>query len=167
MKKIALAGAALAAIMVTGSAFAANSMNTGTIGLNVPVISTTDPLISGKYFVSKDMAILGGFGFSSGGTSGNSVTTFAIEAGVRKYMKADDFAPFVGGVFNYTTTSSSPSTSTLGLGVEAGAEYFLAKQFSIEGKVGFGYLSNDTGNSATKTTSFGTSRANLSVNFYF
>lgn len=167
MKKIALVGATLALVMATGSTFAANSMNTGTIGLNVPVVSTTDPLISGKYFVSKDMAILAGFGFNSGGTSGNSVTTFAIEAGVRKYMKTDDFAPFVGGVFDYTSTTTSPSQTTMGLGVEAGAEYFLAKQFSIEGKVGFGYSSIDTGVAATKTTGFGTSRANLSVNFYF
>jgi len=167
MKKIALVGATLAFVLAAGSVSAANSMSTGTIGLNVPVVSTTDPLISGKYFMNKDMAILGGFGFSSGGTSGNSVTTFALEAGVRKYMNTNDFAPFIGGVFDYTSTSSTPSQTTMGLIAEAGAEYFLAKQFSIEGKVGFGYTSNDTGNAATKTTNFGSSRAHLSVNFYF
>ena len=167
MKKIAIVGATLALAFAAGSASAANSMASGTLGLNVPVVSTSDPLISGKYFVGKDMAIIGGFGFSSGGTSGNSVTTFAIQAGMRKYMNTNDFAPFVGGVFDYTSTSGTPSQSTMGLGVEGGAEYFLAKQFSIEGKVGFGYKSNDTGNSATKTTGFGTSRATLSVNFYF
>jgi hypothetical protein len=171
MKKIAMVGATLALTMVAGSALAANSMSSGTLGLNVPVAATStippNPLISGKYFVSKDMAILGGFGFSSGGPSGSTVTTFSLLAGVRKYMKADDFAPFVGGVFEYTSTSGTPSSSGMGLSVEAGAEYFLAKQFSVEGKVGFGYISVDPGAPAAKSSYFGTTTAGLSVNFYF
>lgn len=184
MKKIAFVSAtlALALALAAGSASAANSMSSGTLGLNVqvvapsltysstvgPVTTTTtvqSPLIGGKYFVAKDMAILGGFGFSSGGPSGNSVTTFSLEAGVRKYLNTNDFAPFVGGIFGYSSTSTNPSSSTMTLAVEAGAEYFLAKQFSVEGKVNFGYLSNDNGGS--KASYFGTSTAGLSVNYYF
>jgi len=172
MKRIALVGTALALVLAAGSASAANSMNTGTFGLNVPVISSTpgvtvvpSPLISGKYFVAKELAVLGGLGFNSGGPSGNTTTTLALLAGVRKYMNTNDFAPFVGGVFEYSSTSGTPSTNGMALSAEAGAEYFLAKQFSIEGKVGFGYLSVDDG--ATKSSYFGTSTANLSMNFYF
>lgn len=176
MKKIALAGATLALVLAAGSASAANSLSAGTLGLNVPVITgnaptapagvnIADPIIAGKYFVAKDMAILGGFGFVSGGPSGASTTTFALEGGVRKYMNTNDFAPFVGGGLIYATTSTSPTTTTaMQLGVEAGAEYFLAKQFSIEGKVRFGYTSYDNG---TKSSYFGTTTSNLSVNFYF
>lgn len=175
MKKIVLASAIVALVMAAGSAFAANSMNTGTFGLNIPVVSgnaasnpnVSDPMISGKYFVSKDLAVLGGFGFVSGGPSGNSTTTFALMAGVRKYMKADDFAPFVGGGLIYESTSSTPnSTSSMLIGAEAGAEYFLAKQFSVEGKVRFGYSSLDNGGGA-KSSYFGTTTTNLSVNYYF
>jgi len=171
MKKIALIGSTLALALVAGSASAANSMSPGTLGLNVPVVSTPpagvliNPLISGKYFTSKDMAILGGFGFLSGGPSGASTTTISLLAGVRKYMNTNDFAPFVGGVFEYSTTSTNPSSTGMGISAEAGAEYFLAKQFSIEGKVGFGYLSSEAG--AVKSSYIGSTTANLSVNFYF
>lgn len=172
MKKIALVGTTLVLALAAGSAMAANSLNAGTLGLNIPVITSTpgvttvpSPLISGKYFVAKDLAVLGGFGFNSGGPSGNSTTTLSLLAGVRKYMKVDDFAPFVGGAFEYSSTSGTPSSNSMSLAAEAGAEYFLAKQFSVEGKVGFGYLSLDNG--VTKSSYFGTSTANLSVNFYF
>jgi hypothetical protein len=174
MKNIALVGATLTLAFAAGSASAANSMSNGTLGLNVPVITSTpgvtvvpSPLISGKYFVAKDMAILGGLGFNSGGPSGNTTTTLSLLAGVRKYMNTNDFAPFVGGVFEYSSTSGTPSSNAMSLAAEAGAEYFLAKQFSIEGKVGFGYISIDPGAPAVKSSYFGTSTANLSVNFYF
>lgn len=173
MKKIALAGATVALALVAGSALAANSLNEGTMGLNVPVITSTattntsivTPIITGKFFVAKDMAVLGGFGFSSGGPSGNSTTTFALLGGVRKYMKIDDFAPFAGAFLKYESTNSNPSSSATTVAAEAGAEYFMAKQFSVEGKVTFGYQSVEY--LGTKSTYFGTSTANLSMNFYF
>lgn len=173
MKKIALAVATLGLVMMTGSSFAANSLNAGTFGLNIPLITTTattntniqSPLISGKYFLAKDMAVLGGVGFSSGGASGASSTTFALMGGMRKYLKVDDFAPFIGGFLGYETTSSNPSSSATTLTAEGGAEYFLAKQFSIEGKVGLGFRS--VKRAAVKSTFFGTSTATLSVNYYF
>lgn len=173
MKKIALVGATLALAFAAGSASAANSMASGTLGLNIPVITgaaptnpgVTNPIITGKYFVGKDLAVLGGFGFVSGGPSGASTTTFALEGGIRKYMNTNDFAPFVGGGLIYESTSTTPNTTTsMQLGAEAGAEYFLAKQFSIEGKVRFGYSSLDNG---TKSSYFGTTTSNLSVNYYF
>lgn len=171
MKKIALVGATLALVMAAGTASAANSMSVGTLGLNVPVVTSAatppNPLISGKYFFAKEMAVLGGVGFSSGGPSGTTVTTFSVLGGVRKYLNTNDFAPFVDGVLEYSSTSGTPSSSNMSLAAEAGAEYFLAKQFSVEGKVGFGYLSNDPGAPTAKTTYFGTTTANLSVNFYF
>jgi hypothetical protein len=173
MKKIALAGATLALVLAAGSASAANSLSSGTLGLSVPVVSTpaagmpVNPLISGKYFVAKDMAILGGFGFLSGGPSGSTTTTFSVLAGVRKYMNTNDFAPFVGGVFEYSSTSGTPSSNAMALSAEAGAEYFLSKQFSVEGKVAFGYISVDPGAPAAKTSYFGTSTAGVSINLYF
>ena len=176
MKKIALASAGMAMVLVAGSVSAANSLNAGSFSLNVPIITTTptgsvvqpvaNPLISGKYMIGKDMGVLGGFGFNSGGASGATSTTIALMAGVRKYLKTDDFAPFVGGIFEYASTSGGgASTNGLLLAAVAGAEYFMAKQFSVEGKVGFGYTSQDQ--AGVKTSYFGTGTANVSLNFYF
>ena len=150
--------------MAAGSASAANSLNAGSVALNVGMDRVT-PLIAGKYSISKDMAILGGLGFQSAGPNGRKETTLALLAGVRKYLKTDDFAPFVGGVFQYSTTSGTPSSSTTSLLAEFGAEYFLAKQFSIEGKARFGFGSED--NAGAKTSTFGTSTAGVGVNYYF
>jgi hypothetical protein len=166
MKKIALVGATLALAMVAGSTFAANSLNTGTLGFNV---NTNDNfVINGKYFVAKDLAVLGGLGLRVAGGDAKG-TDLGLIAGVRKYLKTEDLAPFVGGRFTYTSTNDS-NTTDLGLVAEAGAEYFLGKQFSLEGRVGFGYTSTEVktlGAPTTKATYIGTGTAGISANFYF
>ena len=174
MKKIALVVATSALVMIAGSSYAANSLNAGTFGLGVSMVqqnvtangqTVNNPLIQGKYSITRDIAVLGGFGFLSGGPSGNSTTTFSLLGGVRKYLKVDDFAPFVGGVLEYSSTSSAPSSSSTLVAAEGGAEYFLAKQFSVEGKVRIGYLSTDSG--TIKSTYFGTTTVGAGLNFYF
>jgi len=176
MKKIALVGATLAFVLAAGSVSAANSMTTGAMGLNVTVIPETidfgggntasSPMVSGKYFYAKEMALLGGVGFASGGPSGASVTLIKLMGGVRKYMNTNDFAPFIGGRVDYASTSGTGSASNLSLQAQAGAEYFLAKQFSIEGSAGFGFVSISpvVGSSYTK---LGTASAGVSINLYF
>ena len=178
MKKIALVGVALA--LVAGSASAANSLVAGQLSLGVEVGAATTPLISGRYFIAKDLAIVGGLGFDRNSRSDttppptftSTATTTAMLIGIRKYLKTDDFAPFVGGVFSYSSTGTSLSTggsssrSGLRLAAEAGAEYFLGKQFSVEGKVQFAYGSTDEGAGVT-TSTFGTATAGLGANFYF
>lgn len=167
MKKIALVGSTLALAMFAGSALAANSLNAGTFGITV---DTTDNfMINGKYFVAKDMAILGGLGIRIAGGDAKG-TDIGLMAGVRKYLKAEDFAPFVGGRFEYGSTNDS-NTKNMNLLAEAGAEYFLAKQFSLEGRVAFGYTSQEDKNAitgaTTKATYIGTGRVGISANFYF
>ena len=166
MKKIALVGVTLALAMATSSVFAANSMNAGVMGLNV---NTEDNfIINGKYFIAKDMAILGGFGLRIAGGDAKG-TDIGLLAGVRKYLNKEDFAPFLGGRFEYSSTNDSNNKS-LGITAEAGAEYFLAKQFSLEGRVGFGYISEETpggGLTTNKNTYIGTGSASISANFYF
>jgi hypothetical protein len=169
MKKIISAGTTLALLMAAGSAFADNSLNTGTMGLNVSV--SGGQMISGKDFIAKDTAVLAGFGFTNtSGTGGG--TAIGLMGGIRKYMKTEDFAPFVGGRLSYTTNGRTTATSDFVIGVEAGAEYFLAKHFSIEGSVGFGIDMNSAPTFAaptttTSTTILSTGTAGLSANFYF
>jgi hypothetical protein len=167
MKKIVLASATLVLAMAAGSVSAANSLNSGTFGITV---DTTDNfMINGKYFVAKDMAVLGGLGIRIAGGDAKG-TDIGLMAGVRKYMKNEDLAPFVGGRFEYISTNDS-NTKNLNLIAEAGAEYFVGKQFSLEGRVGFGYTSQDDKNPisgvTTKATYIGTGRVGISANFYF
>ena len=170
MKKFTLAGAAMVLTMSAGSVLAENSLHVGAMGLNITT-TRDDLLISGKYFIGKDMAILGGFGLGiAGGTAPNKGTDISLLAGARRYLKTSDFAPFVGGRFQYATTVDSTVTKVV-IAAEAGVEYFVGKQFSIEGRVDFGYRSTETDRPfpapTIKTTNIGTGAAALSANFYF
>jgi len=86
-------------------------------------------------------------------------------------MKTDDFAPFIGGKFQYMSTGAAAGDVTdLGFGVEAGAEYFVGKQFSVEGSVGFGYGSSEykpAVGASSKNTTLGTRSFSMGANFYF
>ena len=171
MKKIIVIVLALIAAIGfgTGTASAANSIRQGAFGFNVDV--NDDFILTGKYFVTKDIAVLAGFGLGIKGGDAKG-TDIAIAGGARKYLKVDDFAPFVGGTLFYSSTKDGDQKSFSLMG-EFGAEYFLYKQFSIEGKVGFGYSSQETTTTAgpvsttVKETTIGTERAGISFNYYF
>lgn len=184
MKKFALAGATLVLAMAAGSAAAAGGKGefgpaAGTFGLNVSVGTIADPLmdfvVSGKYFITKDMAVLAGAGLQfvdNGQASNNTSTSIGFTGGIRKYLKTEELAPFFGGQLQYVSARSGANDVTqFFLGAEAGAEYFLSRQFSLEGSVAAGYLSADIkpvgGGATTKTTAFGTFKGNLSVNYYY
>ena len=186
MKKLALVVLVLvlAALVLTGSASAANSLKQGTFGFNVDVNNNffglnndvdNNFVLTGKFFIQNDLAALAGFGIGIRGADANGVDV-GVSAGIRKYLKVDDFAPFVGGVFFYSNTKDGDSQD-VSVMAEAGAEYFLHKQFSIEGKVGVGYVSRESkttttqGGFITTTTrresDLGTERLGISFNFYF
>ena len=185
MNKISLAGAALVLATAAGNASAANSLNTGAMGLNAGFTNAAsisgsggapaDFMINGRYFIGKDMAVMAGVGLSindSGAPANSKSTDVGFMAGIRKYIKTDDFAPFVGGKFQYLSTRQGTNDVTdFSFGVEAGAEYFLAKQFSLEGSVGFGYASSESkpaaGGTTTKATALGSRSYNVGANFYF
>jgi hypothetical protein len=184
MNKISLAGAAMVMALAAGNAFAANSLNTGAMGLSVGFTNSTaiggsgtpsDFMINGRYFIGKDMALIAGIGLSindSGAAANAKNTDVGFMAGIRKYLKTDDFAPFLGARFQYLSTRQGGNDVTdFAMGVEGGAEYFFAKQFSLEGSVGFGYASSESqpagGGATTKATAFGTRSYNVGANFYF
>jgi hypothetical protein len=179
MKKIVVIAVALVMVLCIGigSASAENSLKQGTIGMNVDV--TDNFVLTGKYLIMNDLAILADFGIGVKGDDGKG-TDIGIGGGVRKYLKMDDFAPFVSGTLFYSETDDGDSKNLSILG-DFGAEYFLHKQFSIEGRVAFGYTRQETTTSTpgfigtvpvttSKTTTvstFGTDRATISFNFYF
>jgi hypothetical protein len=188
MNRISLAGATLVLAIAAGNASAANSLATGAMGLNVGFTNATalsgssTPaafMINGRYFIAKDTAVMAGVGLSinDSGVSPNSKSTdVGFMAGIRKYLKTEDLAPFVGARFQYLSTQQgvgggANDVTDFALEAEAGAEYFFAKQFSLEGSVGFGYSSSESqpsgGGATTKATSLGTTSYNVAANFYF
>jgi hypothetical protein len=184
MNRISLAGATLVLAMAAGNASAANSLATGTMGLNVGFSNATSLggsgtpaqfMVNGRYFIGKDLAVEAGVGLSiadNGQPANSKYTDVGFMAGVRKYLKSEDLAPFVGARFQYLSTRQNANDVTdVYIGAEAGAEYFLAKQFSLEGSVGFGYGSSESkpvaGGTSVKATALGTMSYNVGANFYF
>jgi hypothetical protein len=189
MKKLIVVTAAVVMMAgLAGTAFAANSLAQGSKAISIGfgdsalnnVANPTDqqprnPIvdISGRLFVSKDMAITAGLGFqmNSGDLEG---TYLSFNAGIRKYFKTDDFAPFVGGQFSYITYDAKVDPAPKYADYSAfefaglvGAEYFFSKQFSIEGSVGVA-IGQATDDIAHKDTTYlGTKNLGVRANFYF
>ena len=182
MKKLNLVMGALIAVAASGNVIAAgNNLSMGTFGLNVstqaatalPGQGNTTFLMTGKYVLQADMALLMGFGFGNNSTTppapaaSTSSTDIAFLVGARKYFTAGDFSPFIGGRFDYSSVGGATTISAVTFAAEAGAEYFLNKHFSLEGSVGAGYNSIDLGAVQGKRSFFGTNNYGLSANFYF
>jgi hypothetical protein len=191
MKKIAIVAVVVVMMMgLAGSAFAANSLAQGSKGISVgfgndvfsqpnmptgPVTNTQNPVvdISGRFFVSKDVALTLGAGLQM--NSGDSEGTYlSLSFGARKYLNTNDLAPFVGGQLSYTAYDAKNAAGAkiadatiFDLVGFFGAEYFFNKQFSVEGAfgLGLGQVSDDQNN--IDTTYIGTRTLGVKANFYF
>jgi hypothetical protein len=179
MKKIAIVAVlVLAGAMLSGSAFAANSIQQGTFGISVGFANLSqypdgiENTLIGRMFLAPGLAVNLGVGFTN--TSADACvpgyadgTDMALVLGVRKYLKTDDFAPFAEGDLVYMTQDST-GLDTIGVMVNFGAEYFLHRQFSLEGSIGAALLkaSTNTGPNAD-ATQIGTSSLGVRANFYF
>ncbi len=180
MKQVVIIMAAVAMIMGSGicSASAAantsSSLNAGAIGINVgfedsSLGGTGVIMVSGKYLVLNDLAITAGVGLQASGGDLNA-DFFSLSGGVRKYFKTDEFAPFIEGKFTYVSEDIDilgVDRTTAEFSANFGAEYFLHKQFSIEGSVGLGLGTVNDKLSGSDYTFFGTHTVGLSANFYF
>ena len=188
MKKFTFIVTTLALALAAGSASAAGSSagpSAGNFGLNVNLsannqatISPTDFLVTGRYFLTKNMAVLAGLGLQSidtGAATNATYTDLGFMGGFRYYLKTDDVAPFIGGRLQYAktrNTAAAADATDLAILVEAGAEYYLSQHFSLEGSMALGYASQDNkplaaGVASQKVSGFGTSNFRLSANFYF
>ena len=151
-------------------------------GINIDLTNSTTVsgtpsmfMIKGKYMMEKDIAVLAGFGLQltdTGAATNAKHTDIGFMFGIRRYVKTNEFSPFIGGKFQYLSvrTGSTTNVTDLELLVEGGAEYFLGKQFSLEGSVGGGFISRETkpaAGASTKATFIGTTSYNLSANYYF
>jgi len=193
MRKIVIiAVVVFSVVMLYGSAFAANSLSQGSAGISVGMgdsiwghgvivqdagnaTFTQNPIveIGGRYFVSSGLALNGSVGLqvNSGDAKG---TYLSFSAGLRKYLSTSDFAPFVGGQLTYIKTDSENAAGTtvtdlsiFDLAGYFGAEYFFAKNFSVDGAIGIGLGSWDNSVNNTDGTYLGTRTVGVHANFYF
>jgi len=156
-----------------GSALAQNSLMADKMGISVglgnSVFGDTNNSvidITGKYMIAADMALLAGFGFEThGGDADGSYLGLTI--GVRKYLNTDDFSLFIDGKLSYVNQDVYGDTDTVDISAGFGAEYFLHKQFSVEGSVGIGFGVEDDNDTHDDDTYLGTRTIGVKANFYF
>jgi len=173
MKRFMIVVVSLVLVMgLVGSAMAANSMRQGELGISVGV--GDDSMIAGKYFVNNDLAALLGFQFMNQ----KSGTDIGLLVGARKYLKKDDFTPYMEAGVSYMSSSVdldvlgitvTTDTTVLGLFGNYGFEYFFHKQFSVEGSVGVALESTsvDVGGTSTSSTLLTTRTTGVRATFYF
>ncbi len=191
MKKARIVAAVAGVLLmmgIAGSAFAAtNSLQQGSMGLSIGfgdsalnnVANPTDtnprnPIvdISGRYFIARDLAFTGGIGLqmNSGDLGG---TYLSFNAGIRKYLRTEDFAPFIGGQFSFISYDADINGTTIAdytafeFDGMFGAEYFLGRSFSIEGTIGIALGHGKNNHTNEDTTYFGTRNMGVMANFYF
>jgi hypothetical protein len=180
MKKIVIL--ALSIVVVTGigigSALAQNSLMATKMGISVGLGDSTsrdtnDSIIdiTGKYFITDDMALLAGFGFETHGGDADG-SYWGLTVGVRKYLDTGDFVLFIEGKLSYIEedydfAGVDIDTDTIDLSGGFGAEYFLHEQFSVEGSVGIGFGVEDDNHTHDDDVYFGTRTIALRANFYF
>lgn len=163
----------MAMLMVTfataGNAWAESSLREGAFGFTVKVVNfdeeldNEDSMISGRYLIQDNMAVLAGFGLNFRGRDADG-TDVALMGGIRHYLNTSSFAPFVGGYLEHHRYNDGDSKVTSLVG-EFGVEYFLARQFSIEGSIGLGYTLKDEG--PADFSRLGTRRSGVSITYYF
>lgn len=164
--------AIIAGLLISGQTLAENSLRTGAKAINLTVNTTGDSVLfsealdtrlKGKYFTSNDMAILFGVGLNLYGSDADA-TDLSLMGGVRSYMSRGDFATFYGGSFTFADLESIGVEETVIMG-EFGGEYFLGRQFSVEGSLRAGYAKTDVG--AFSQSNIGTFGGQVSLNYYF
>lgn len=180
MKKFVIL--ALSIVVVTGigigSALAQNNLMATKMGISVGLGDSTfgdtnDSIIdiTGKYFITDDMALLAGFGFETHGGDADG-SYWGLTFGVRKYLDTGDFVLFIEGKLSYIEedydfAGDDIDTDTIDLSAGFGAEYFLHEQFSVEGSVGIGFGMEDDNHTHDDDVYLGTRTIGVKANFYF
>lgn len=149
---------------------AENSLKTGSFGLTGEV-ADSDLTLTGRYFLQDALAALLRFGFqfesTDVGPDDNSGTSWRLGLGVRHYYSQEDFAPMAGIDLDYVADYDpivDDDDNGFDLAVYGGAEYFIHRRVSVEGKVGL--LVTDRSNGADRTT-FGSFTSSVGVTGYF
>lgn len=151
------------------AARAENSLRMGAAGVSGEVADSTF-ILSGRYFLQNTLAVLARVGFqhvSVDNGDDRSGTNYALGVGLRKYLSENDFAPMIG-VDADIIQEYDPGTDEDADGFELagyiGAEYFLHRRVSVEGRVGLAVTTRDNG---ADVSTIGTFTSGIGVTAYF
>jgi hypothetical protein len=167
-----LIGLALTLILALSS-FAQTVPSSGTFGLGVSLsgiptqagsIASISNELSGSYWVSSNIVLIGGLGLTSI-SAGATTTMFSISAGMLYHLNKQQLSPLFGGSLyvGVTSPAQGSSTTTFGFIFGAGAEYYFSKHFGIIAFEGFQF---NTTNSSPSTTVIGFA-SRMGLNWYF
>lgn len=93
------------------------------------------------YLPSEILRLRADIGFrSQKDINGNKESEFAFTANVWRYFATEEnVTPFLGGAVIIGSASATTTSGLLGIGVGGGAEYWVAKRFSVYGQLNFIY----------------------------
>jgi len=168
MKKLLLVAVAL--LMASSASFA--QLTAGKMAITTS-IGAPGNAIGGAYAISDNMRLNAGLNFNSTSqtVNGNSATqtTFGIGASLWMYKPAtESISMFYGGGVSFGSAGAvgnAPSSSTLGITLTAGAEYWFNAHFAWGGNVNIGFTSS--GPSGATTSVFGTQGVATSLTWWF
>jgi len=154
-------------VVLTGSAFAQKGTTDNPFTLEGAVNFTTNdgfdfqaPNIRMRYFFKDNMAgrlILGYM--SSSANDSNSVSSNAIGLGFEYHLAGNDkMSPYFNAGVNFgggkvTINNTAAKTGYLGVGINAGVDYYVSENIYVGLEIGLlNYSTNSTGEGDTKTT---------------
>lgn len=168
MKKVLLVVVAL--LIVSSATFA--QLTQGKMAITTSI--GPGAAIGGAYALSDNMRLNAGLNFNStsytpSGGSSVSQTTFGIGASLWMYKPAmENVSMFYGGGVNFGSVGAAgntPSSSTFGITLTAGTEYWFNSHFAWGGNVNIGFTSS--GPSGATTSVFGTQGVGTSLTWWF
>jgi outer membrane protein W len=157
----------VSAMVLTGSAFAQKGTTDNPFTLEGAVNFTTNdgfdfqaPNVRMRYFLKDNMAgrlILGYM--SSSANDSNSVSSNAIGLGFEYHLAGNDkMSPYFNAGVNFgggkvTVNNIAAKTGSLGVGINAGVDYYVSENIYVGLEIGLlNYSTNSTGEGDTKIT---------------
>jgi hypothetical protein len=151
------------------AARAENSLRANEFGVSGEIADSTI-VLSGRYLLQNTLAVLARVGFqhvSVDNGDDHSGTDYRLGAGLRKYVTEADLAPMVGvdvDIVQEYDGLSDEDADGFELAGYIGAEYFLHRRVSVEGRVGLAIATRDNG---ADVMSLGTFTSGVGVTAYF
>jgi len=145
----------------------------GTFGLGISISGITTEVatiasvaneLNGSYWVSRDIRLIGGLGFTSI-SAGGTTTMFSFSVGMSYHFTKQQLSPLIGGSFyiGVTSPAQGSSVTTFGFIVGGGAEYYFSKHFGAIAFQGFQFSTTST----TPSTTIVGFASRLGLNWYF
>lgn len=133
------------------------------------VTMNPSPIISGGYFLQKNLALEAGVGFAFSGEE--NANGLAIRLGLDKYLGKGHLVPFLGAFTRFDINPNAVNNadwkgSRLTLGGHWGLNYFIFEQLSVAATFGAQLQMNSPKNK-NSSTNFSSFTSGIQLRFFF